>query len=164
VLSMALLAGAPEHFLYLAASVMLVGLWQGSGGVLRSAALLIAGFGVAALVCAAQILPTLELMQHAVRSPDTFVADYIARYQVPTKSLVRAVSGLGGGPGHLTIFLLPLVLVALVTRRTWKSAAVVLVAGLVVLDHLRGNNGFVFPFAYEWIPFVRAFRTQVRAE
>src|SRR5207253_9642721 len=42
VLSMALLAGAPEHFLYLVARVMLVGLWQGSGGVVRSAALLIA--------------------------------------------------------------------------------------------------------------------------
>jgi hypothetical protein len=164
----ALLAGAPEHFMYMQGALLVIALWQGSGMAAGDRRRVVGRLAVSALLvgllCAAQILPTVELMRHAVRSAGGFDRADIASFPVAASDLARAVGGLDGGVGRISMLLLPLCAAGLLSRRTRKGTALVLVAGLLVLDHLRGSGGFVFPFLYDWMPLFRSFRVHLRAE
>lgn len=169
----ALLAGAPEHFFYLLGGLGVVLAWQASGvaaaalpGALArlAAACVAAALLAAALLAAAQILPTVELMGTAVRGAGGFDRTDIASFAVDATTLAKAVAGVGGGAGRVSGLLVPLAVAALASRRTRRAATFLVVAGLLVLDHLRGDGGFVFPLLYDWLPFFRAFRVHLRAE
>jgi hypothetical protein len=167
-MTMALLAGGPEHFAYVVALTLLLaplGCAQHSlRSVARAFALVVAGFAVTGLLAAAQILPTIELMGYAVRASDSFDADYVARFPVTAQGLWNSVVLGAEGVGRLSLLVVPLALCAFLGRGTRWMAARFVVLAIVVLDFLRGTSGWVFPMYHEWVPFARAFRTHLRAE
>lgn len=167
-LAMALVSGAPEHFMYMVGGLVVVAVWQLPGIARQHRARVLSRLAIAAAVAgllgAVQILPAVEAMGRAIRTSGGFDRADIASYPVQTLALAKAVAGLSGGAGATSVLFVPLSIIALAAARTRRASAFLLFAGLFVLDHLRGNAGFVFPFLYEWAPFFRAFRVHLRAE
>lgn len=170
VFALALLSGAPEHFFYMTLTVggvttlSLIGDARGPFPSARVCGGLALALGISVLLCALQIIPTIELMREAVRSVDTFDADYISRFRADGNALLQAVLTGRGGIGRISIAFVPLAAIAVVRKRSRAASLTMLFLGGVTLDYLRGTDGVVFPFAYNWLPFVSSFRTQVRGE
>ncbi len=168
-LSLALLAGAPEQFSYLCFGVALMAAWRGAvtgalSGAARALVRVAVALAMVAPLAAMQLLPTFELSQLAIRSFDTFDFAYITRYSQSWGSLLSALALGHEGPGRLSMLAIPLGLLALLLPGRRREAIGLTALCLLLLDLLRGANGYVFPLYYEWVPLSRAFRIHLRAE
>ncbi|MGI9589893.1 MAG: hypothetical protein ACR2P8_00890 [Myxococcota bacterium] len=165
VIALAFLAGYAQGFLYLAqlaGAYALFGLlslppearlralgWTGAAGAL------------AALLCAAQLLPSLELAQQATRSLGGLsLADANIGARSAGELWQRAWGG--RGPASLPWLTLPLAALALAGRRRRAPAIFFVLALLVLADFMRGAGGFVFPLSFG-LPGGSLFRGPLRA-
>jgi hypothetical protein len=187
VVSVALLilAGHPQTFYYcLLVAVVTAAFWslearaegkgQGNGkGVWRPALVLAAAIGVALLVCAVQLVPTLELVRLSNRSGRVPYAISVVAGALQPAHLVTlflpdffgAIRGPYVGPGDISqssiyFGVLPLLLAGFVAagrpgRRGLYLAAMAIVAALISL----GKPGLVGSLFYYVVPGFGSFRS-----
>ncbi len=179
----AFLAGHTQSFLYISyvvtAWLVLLVVWPGlAGGSERRRRRLVGRsllfYGLTIGLCAAQLLPSLEFSSLSVRAGVDYA--YVSggfpvgdTWQVLVPAVLTFFSPLYVGVAALGLALLAVG--SAVTRRWTRTAPVapagvmMFFAGMVVLALLvsYGQNGFLYPLFYRWLPGWNLFRGQERA-
>lgn len=175
--ALALLAGHPQTALYIfylslayslfgaispLPSFSLASAFTWLRGVARRFAPWLGAVALAAMLAAAQLLPTLEFIRHSVRAELSYQA---VSAGLPLTELVSVVypGFFGGSPEYVGIAALVLVAVALALARPRPAVYFWSAAGLAGLLLAFGGRTFLYPLFYLFAPGFEAVRQQERA-
>ena len=164
VLGCSFLAGHPQTFVYIAyvfAGFLLLRAWRHRAGWRFTVAAALMAGAVMLGVGAAQLLPTLEVASLSPRADLGYAEVSHGFSLVDLKGLLLPNSG-EWSPLYVGLVPLGLALVGLALVRrveSWFWAGVAVLGLLMSL----GQNGFLYPLAYRWLPGFATFRDQERA-